>query len=148
MLRIDTMVSIDFIDMIRTHWHLRTVVKITSLTIVYSTVYSGAVQRKHQSSTPLTFVRGIHQWPVNSPHKWPVTRKMFPFDDAIMHFHNAHHHAVLYSIKRPTVHIWWRRIIMHDRAYWCKLGIYIFICYRIEWYLNVCARHTLVHPSE
>ena len=22
--------------------------------------------------------------PVNSPHKWPVTRKMFPFDDVIM----------------------------------------------------------------
>ena len=30
------------------------------------------------------FVRGIHRWPVNSPHKWPVTRKMFPFDDVIM----------------------------------------------------------------
>ena len=27
---------------------------------------------------------GIHRWPVNSPHKWPVTRKMFPFDDVIM----------------------------------------------------------------
>ena len=24
------------------------------------------------------------QWPVNSPHKWSVTRKMFPFDDVIM----------------------------------------------------------------
>ena len=51
--------------------------QITSLTIVYSTVYSGADQRKHQSSMPLAFVRGIHRWPVNSPHKWPVTRKMF-----------------------------------------------------------------------
>ena len=30
------------------------------------------------------FVRGIHRAPVNSPHKWPVTRKMFPFDDVIM----------------------------------------------------------------
>ena len=30
------------------------------------------------------FVRGIHRWPVNSPHKGPVTRKMFPFDDVIM----------------------------------------------------------------
>ena len=37
-----------------------------------------------QSSASLFFVRGIHQWPVNSPHKWPVTRKMFPFDDVIM----------------------------------------------------------------
>ena len=58
--------------------------QITSLAIVYSTVYSGADQRKHQSSASLAFVRGIHRWPVNSPHKWPVTRKIFPFDDVIM----------------------------------------------------------------
>ena len=59
--------------------------QITSLTIVYSTVYSGVDQGKHQSSASLAFVRGIHRGPVNSPHKWPVTRKMFPFDDVIMH---------------------------------------------------------------
>ena len=58
--------------------------QITSLAIVYSAVYSGADQRKHQSSAWLAFVWGIHRGPVNSPHKWPVTRKMFPFDDAIM----------------------------------------------------------------
>ena len=58
--------------------------KITNLTIVYWTVYSGADQRKHQSSASLAFVRGIHRWPVNSPHKGPVARKMFPFDDVIM----------------------------------------------------------------
>ena len=58
--------------------------QIISLTTVSSTVYSGAVQRKHQSSASLAFVRGIRRWPVNSPHKWPVTRKMFLFDDVIM----------------------------------------------------------------
>ena len=58
--------------------------QITSLTIVYSTVYPGADQKKHQSSVSLAFVRGIHQGPVNSPHKRPVMRKMFPFDDIIM----------------------------------------------------------------
>ena len=58
--------------------------QITSLTIVYSTIYSDADQRKHQSSASLTFVRGIHRRPVNAPHKWPVTRKMFLFDDVIM----------------------------------------------------------------
>ena len=47
--------------------------QITSLTIVYSTVYSD--QRKHQSSASLAFVREIHRWPVNSPHKGPVTWK-------------------------------------------------------------------------
>ena len=58
--------------------------QITSLTSVYSTVYSSADQSKHQSSASLAFVWVIHQGPVNSPHKWPVTRKMFPFDDVIM----------------------------------------------------------------
>ena len=54
--------------------------QITSLTIVYSTVYLGV----DQSFTLLGFAQGIHRRPVNSPHKWPVTRKMFPFDDFIM----------------------------------------------------------------
>ena len=58
--------------------------QITTLTIVYSTVYSDADQRKHQSSASLAFARGIHRSPVNFPHKRPVTRKMFPFDDDIM----------------------------------------------------------------
>ena len=47
-------------------------------------------QRKHQSSASLAFVRAIHRWPVNSPHKWPVTQKMFPFDDVIMNYELAH----------------------------------------------------------
>ena len=59
--------------------------QITSLTIVYSTVYSDADQRKHQSSASLAFVWGIHRGPVNSPHNWPVTRKKVPFDDVIMY---------------------------------------------------------------
>ena len=63
--------------------------QITSLTFVYSTVYSGADQRHHQSSASLAFVWGIHRGPVNSPHKWPVTRKMFPFDGVIMCMHKA-----------------------------------------------------------
>ena len=58
--------------------------QISSLTIVYSTIYLGADERKHQSSTSLAYMKGIHRWPVNSPHKGPVTRKMFPLDDVIM----------------------------------------------------------------
>ena len=60
--------------------------QLTSLTIVYSTVYSDADQRKHQSSASLAFVWGIHRWPVNSPHKGPVTQKIFPFDGVIIWF--------------------------------------------------------------
>ena len=53
--------------------------QISSPTIVYS-----IDQRKHQSFASLAFVQGIHRWPVNSTHKGPVTRKIFPFDDVIM----------------------------------------------------------------
>ena len=59
-------------------------VSIISLKFVYSTIYSGADQGKHQSSASLAFVREIHQWPMNYPHKGQVARKMFPFDDVIM----------------------------------------------------------------
>ena len=55
-----------------------------AIAIVYSSVYSGADQRKHQSSASLAFVQGIHRWPMNSPYKWPVTQKNFPIDDVIM----------------------------------------------------------------
>ena len=55
--------------------------QITSVSIVYSAVCLGADQRKHQNSASLAFVRGIHRGPVNSPHKGPVTRKMFPSHD-------------------------------------------------------------------
>ena len=50
----------------------------------YSTVWSGAEQKKTSSSASLAFVRGIHRWPVNSPHRGPIRWKMLPFDDVIM----------------------------------------------------------------
>ena len=60
--------------------------QITGVSIACSTVYSGSGQRNNQISASLAFVWGIHRWPVDSTHKGPVTRKMFPFDDVIM-FH-------------------------------------------------------------
>ena len=79
--------------------------QITSLTIVYSTVYSDAGQRKHQSTALLAFVRGIHRGPVNSPHKGPVTRNMFPFDDVIM-----------WRLLSTDMMMWW-----HGNAF-CIIG--------------------------
>ena len=87
--------------------------QITSLTIVYSTVYSDADQRKHQSSASLTFVRGIHIGPVNSPHKQPVTRKMFSFDDVIMR--NAKH---LRCGKIVNLHRKW--LFMSETVMWTE----------------------------
>ena len=91
---------------------------ITSLTIVYSTVYSDADQRKHQSSASLGFVWGIHRGPVNSPHKWPVTRKMFPFDDVIMGSDNGRLSVQHHVITEPIIiSCWWSTMI----SCWCAM---------------------------
>ena len=88
-----------------TGFHYRDVIistmasKITGVSIVYATVCSGADHKKHQSSASLAFGRGTHRWPVNSPHKGPVTRKIFPFDDVIMQL------RILLKPKRWTLHI-------------------------------------------
>ena len=58
--------------------------QITSVSFVYSNICSDADQRKYQSCTSLAFVRGLHPLPMNSSHKGPVMRKIFPFDDVIM----------------------------------------------------------------
>ena len=53
----------------------------------YDCLLNGLFKRRSKKTSKLRvtgFVQGIHRRPVNSPHKWPVTRKMFPFDDVIM----------------------------------------------------------------
>ena len=67
---------------------------ITSLTIVYSTVYSGADHRKQQSRLP-----------VNSPHKGTVTQKMFPFDDVIMQLPSSM--FLFYNMVYLSQERWW-----------------------------------------
>ena len=49
--------------------------QIIGVSIVYSTVCSGADQRKHQISASLAFVRGIHRWRVNSRIRSQQRRK-------------------------------------------------------------------------
>ena len=73
--------------------------QITSLTIVYSTVCSGADQSKHQSSASLAFVWGICRGPVNSPHKWPVTRKCFHLMTSSCNFDNDIYPIILFVGK-------------------------------------------------
>ena len=94
--------------------------QMTSRTIVYSTVYSGADQRKHQSSASLAFVRGIHRSPVNSPHKGPVTRKIFPLDGVIMKIlfllPEAHEWTSNWFYFRWG-HIWFYRIFLDFSVY-------------------------------
>ena len=71
--------------------------QITGASIVCSAICSGTNQRKHQSFASLAFVRGIRRWPVDSPHKEPVTRKMFPFDNVTMS---------LFDVKRQMNPVW------------------------------------------
>ena len=117
--------------------------QITSLTIVYSTVYSGADQRKHQSSASLAFVRGIHRWPVNSPHKGPVTRKTFPFDDVFMYglffvCLIAYYFNTCISSRRnrlrigtrefsTIIHLVWRLHTNHSLPYVANMSLYHYL---------------------
>ena len=81
--------------------------QITSLTIVYSTVIQAKIKKTQQSSASLAFVRGIHRSPVNSPHKWPVTRKMFPSDGApqnsLVYREVSHYNDVIMSAMASQI---------------------------------------------
>ena len=112
--------------------------QITSLTIVYSTVYSGEDQRKHQSSVSQVFVWGIHRWPVNSPQKWPVAWKMFPIDDVIM----TYYRGCFYGY---TFHNWMLGIelLFSLKYHYCKfiaqwywIGLQDFICFHDTYHSN------------
>ena len=78
--------------------------QITDVSIVCSSVCSGADQRKHQSSSSLAFVRGIHRWPVDSAQTGLVTRKMFSFGNVIMlqYFLALNNHSFIHT----PVQIW------------------------------------------
>ena len=86
---IDSVIIVDSIDFHYIDVTMTTIAsQITSLTVVYSTVYSDADQRKHQSSPSPALCVGNSPGPVNSPQKGPATRKMLPFDDVIMYNSN------------------------------------------------------------
>ena len=58
--------------------------KITSVSIVYLKSAQAQIKENIKAPRHWPFVRGIHRWPVISPHKGPVTRKMLPLRDVIM----------------------------------------------------------------
>ena len=130
-------------------WHYNDVImgaiasQITSLTIVYSTVYSDADKRKHQSPASLAFVRGIHRGPVNSPHKWPVTRKMLPFDDVIME--TCEYASILVHTLCTIVilygNIWKQWLEIHERI--CTKMNQYFVS--MKWYKGLEFTFSLEH---
>ena len=54
--------------------------------------------KKHQSSASLAFVRGIHRWPADSPHKGPVTRKKYIWWRH--HVCSVHYHHVILTNRQ------------------------------------------------
>ena len=106
--------------------------KITSLAIAYSTVYTGADQRKHQSSASLAFVQGIRLWPGNSPHKWPVTLKMFLFDDAIMCWEKLLNCAMIFLAATKQLYEWYFLSVCPS----VRLSVRLSVCLSVR--LSVC----------
>ena len=104
--------------------------QIMGVSIVYSTICSGADQSKHHSSASLAFVNGIHWWQVNFSHKGSVTRQMFSFDDVIM-------------IVLKPYRIWWCGWILKDHL-WSTLPrklVQVYInrhCTLMKVYRNLC----------
>ena len=108
--------------------------QITSLTIVFSTIYLDTYQRKHQSSASLVFVWGIHWKLVNSPHKWPVTRIMFPFHDVIMIQGLIgwwpHDYMFKFHMKYPhslKLLLLWCMMLLSSCAGWYKISTLFYI---------------------
>ena len=94
--------------------------QLTSVWIVCSAICSGADQRKHQSSASLAFVRGLHRGPVNSPHKWPVTRKCFH----LMTSSWGEGSVICIPICRYISKLsYWNRILYGSAAFTSKLSI-------------------------
>ena len=73
--------------------------QITSLANVYSSVYSGANQRKHRSSASLLFVWGIRRWLVNSSRQGPVMRKCFHLMTYTFNLEPIASHSVCFIIS-------------------------------------------------
>ena len=92
------------------------------VSIVCLTVGSSVHQRKHQSTASQAFVRRIPWWPEDSPHKGPVTREMFPFDDVIMSTPRIvtctpilHH---LHWQKSTPLGFWWEFLFRWECGGW------------------------------
>ena len=86
--------------------------QITSLAIVYSMVYSDADQR--QIKAP----RGR----VNSPHKWPVMRKMLPFDDVIMIYRYFKYDVISLKYKQKPSTQFTRLMLTSQANYRLEVG--------------------------
>ena len=113
----------------------------SSVSIVYSTVYPGVDQRKHQSSASLAFVRGIHRWPLHSHQKGPVTRKMLPFNDVTIMIFQFHSEATTWCSQSQNDQIsqsvYYPYFLFQNE----RMGYMAFL----YWTMTVSDRHGILH---
>ena len=100
--------------------------QITSFTIVYSTVYTGVDKRNIKAP------RHWPLWPMNFPHKGPVTWKLFPFDDVIMVFWNLYHLSLHEIVWRSIVGSCFSSTVLHTHTpgSWTSYDTFFFINYK------------------
>ena len=82
------------------------------MSMMVSCLFNYWFRRRSKKTSKLRvsgLVRGIHRWPVNSPHKRPVTRKIFPFDDVIMNWRDL---AGYRALSRR----WWLWYFPNDKS--------------------------------
>ena len=92
--------------------------------LVSSTIVQGDIIGNIKVPRHWPFVRGIHQWPVDSPHKRPVIRKTFPCQDAIIHSENRNMASVRnWSSKAKKWTCWWHIKIVLEWLCLFKLWI-------------------------
>ena len=120
--------------------------QITSSSIVYSTVSSGADQRKHQSPAPLAFVSWIHRWPVNSPHKEPVTRIFFSFDNVIMFTSITSIHSPTLTHPHPPSRSFTRSLLLTNPLNQSLTVTRSFIHSPSHSFIHSWLTHSLIHP--
>ena len=113
--------------------------QITSLTVVYTVVYSDTDQRKYQSSGSLAFVRGIHRDRWIPPYKGPVTRKMFPFGDVIMSGCECISATKLLHITTVCTSLTWRQVNVAASKITGRSTVYSTACI-------VCHQRKDLHP--
>ena len=91
--------------------------------------FFGPRSKKHQSSASLAFVQGNHRGPVDSPHKGPVTRKMFPFDNVIM-LRPVMQGPKYYKQTRQIIYWHHHAINMHGIYYTCDTRFLSSVCFQ------------------
>ena len=113
--------------------------QITGVSIVCLSVCLGADKRKYPSAVSLDFVRGILRWPVDSSHKWPVTQKMFPFDDVIL-YNFAFTGDLLEGFPACTEtslqRIWWYKTFQTRRGRWQLRSLALENKFHVLWILD------------